>query len=446
MGLRAELRTLLRLAGPLALGEFVTMLGGGVTTMMLGRLSAEAVGIQGLGAILFFSLMIFGLDLMLGLDYPVAYAVGAGRPAEAGAFLVQGCWLALALAGVLSGALRYGVPLLIIHLDLNPVVAGPVSAYLHILMLGVPPLLLWVACRRYLQGRGMTRAVLVALLTAFALEVSCKWVLIFGRLGIPALGVNGSAWGAVIEFYWLGGAGAALVWWSRPRTSSRWSFRPDPERMRQIVRLGAPAATRAMAEVGVFAAATTLAARLDTTSLAAHQLVMSAASLAFMIPLGLGAGTAVRVGNALGARDSRAARQAGWAGIASAAVVMAGTGLVFLLAPRLVLRAYTTDQAVIEAGVPLIYCAAAFQLFDGVQAVATGALRGSGDTRTPLLVNLVAHWGLALPLGWALCFRWHYGIVGLWLGLALGLMIVGVVLIAVWARRARRLSAYTPIM
>ena len=435
---------LVRLAGPLAIAEIATMLGGVATTMMLGRLGAEALGVQGLASILFINVAIFGFDLLLGLDYPTAHAVGAGRLDEALNYLVQGCWLAALLTVLLTTIVWYGSPLLV-HAGLSATLLTPTLAYLRIVSLGLLPVLIWIACRRYLQARGRVHGVMLTLLGALGLEVFVKWVLIFGRLGAPALGVEGAAWGAVIEFTFVGIVGLALVWMvTRHDAIARPSFAPEFGRLRELIRLGLPAGTRSAVEVGFIAAVTTLAARVDTTSLAAHQITLNLASLTFMIPLGLSAGTAVQVGNALGAGDPQLARRAGWTGIVTGAGVMTLTAIAFTVIPQRLLHAYTADPTIVAIGVPLLWCAAAFQLFDGVQVMATGALRGSGDTRTPLVANLIAHWGIGLPLGWLLCFHWSWGVVGLWIGLSTGLILVGSTLVLVWAWRARRLAVHQP--
>ena len=441
MGFSASVGALLRLAGPLAIAEVATMLGGVATTMMLGRLGAEAVGVQGLAGILFFNVAIFGFDGLMGLDYPVATAVGAGRLTDALAYLIQGCWLAAALTAVLTIVMWCGYPLLA-YAHLDPTLLRGTLEYLHIVSLGLLPVLVWVACRRYLQGRGLVRPIMVTLLVSLAIELLAKWAFIFGHLGAPALGVRGAAWGAVVEFNFIGAVGLALVWFAARRDGAiAPSLWPEPRKLAELARLGFPAGIRAVVEVGFIAIVTTLAARVDSVSLAAHQITLTLASLTFMVPLGLAAGTAVQVGNAIGAGDPALARRAGWTGIATGATFMAFAAVVFVAMPAILLRAYTTDPTVIAIGIPLLACAAAFQLFDGVQVIATGALRGSGDTRTPLIANLLAHWVIGLPLGWWLCFKWGWGVVGLWVGLSTGLVLVGSSLTAVWARRAKALAA-----
>ena len=193
-------------------------------------------------------------------------------------------------------------------------------------------------------------------------------------------------------------------------------------------------------EVGAFSVATAFAARLDAASSAAHQLALNIASLTYMVPLGLCSAAAVRVGHAFGARDARRTTTAGWAALAVGAVLMLTLGLTMALVPRLLLSPFSRDPRVLELGAVLLGFAAAFQLFDGMQTIATGVLRGVGDTVRPMAVHFVAYWVLGLPIGYLLCFDAAWGVPGLWTGFTVGLIVAGSVLLGIWARRSRRLA------
>jgi MATE family multidrug resistance protein len=225
------------------------------------------------------------------------------------------------------------------------------------------------------------------------------------------------------------------VWRSERAAGAVLRWAPDMALLAHLARLGAPAATQMLLECGVFATATVLAGSLTASALAAHQIALSAAAFTFMVPLGVSAAAAVRVGHAVGRRQPLAARRAGWAALLLGAAFMSTSAVVFISAPRVVLRVFTDAPEVIATGVTLLAVAAAFQLFDGLQVVATGVLRGVGDTRTPMLANLAGHWIIGLPVGTALCFRAGWGVVGLWIGLCVGLIAVALTLISVWARR-----------
>jgi MATE family multidrug resistance protein len=214
----------------------------------------------------------------------------------------------------------------------------------------------------------------------------------------------------------------------------------DIGRVRRLVQLGLPAGGQMLLEVGVFAAATALAGRVSATALAAHQIAINMAALTFMIPFGLASAAAVRVGQAVGRHDPHGAMTAGWTAIALGVSFMGTAALVFLTVPGALIRAFSDDHAVIDIGVRLLFVAAVFQLFDGLQGVTTGALRGLADTRTAMLWNLGGHWLVGLPLGYLLCFRWGYGVIGLWWGLSAGLVICGVSLVVVWRNKGTRLA------
>ncbi len=206
--------------------------------------------------------------------------------------------------------------------------------------------------------------------------------------------------------------------------------------MRRLLRLGLPAGCQISLEVGVFAAATALAGRLAPVVLAAHQIALNCATVTYMVPLGIGSAAAVRVGQAVGRRDAEGARFAGWTAIFLGGAFMACMGGAFFAAPRPILRIFTNDARVVEAGIALLFVAAVFQLFDGVQTVSTGALRGLGDTHTPMLCNLVGYWLIGLPLGYWLCFSKDYGAAGLWMGLCFALVLIAGALLATWRRKS----------
>ncbi|MGO9271275.1 MAG: MATE family efflux transporter, partial [Terriglobia bacterium] len=210
---------------------------------------------------------------------------------------------------------------------------------------------------------------------------------------------------------------------------------PDLGRIRRLLGLGLPAATQIMVEIAVFAVATALIARLDSISVAAHQIALQMVSLTYMVPLGVGSAAAVRVGQALGRRDPVAAGHSGWTAMVLGGGFMGASALTLLLAPRAIARVFTPDPAIIRAGASLLVVGAFFQLFDGIQVVSTGALRGAGDTRTPMLCHAAMYWLIGLPLGYFLCFREGWGAKGLWTGLCLALILIGSTLLWVWRKK-----------
>ncbi len=441
-GIASELRPTLALAGPVVMAELGTVAMGVVDTMIVGRLGAEAVGAVGLGSVAFFTVAVFGMGLLLGLDTLVAQSFGAGDIDDCHKSLFQGIYIAIAMTPLLMLVALGATPRLA-DLGVNPAVLRDTMPYLRATAWSLFPLLIYTAFRRYLQAMGRVQPVMFALISANLVNVAGNWVLVFGHLGAPAMGVEGSGWATTVSRLYMALVVIGYTLWHDRRFSTgllHASWRPAPARLRRLLALGLPAASHVTLEVGVFAAATALAARFDAASLAAHQILVNVSSVTFMIPLGLASAGAVRVGQALGRRDPEGAARAGSTTLAMAVAFMTTMGVVFVLIPRSILHAFSDDPRVIAAGVPLLFTAAAFQLFDGVQGVTTGNLRGTGNTHTPMITNLLAHWGLGLPVGSALAFTFGYGVLGLWIGLSLGLVAAGLVLLRAWILKTRSLS------
>ena len=434
---------MLRLAAPVVLAELGWMTMGIVDTMMVGRLSAEAIGAVGVGNSLFMGIVIFAMGLMLGLDALVSRAFGAGDVEDCHRWLLHGVALALLLS-IPFTLILFGLSASLGSSDLTPTVVALTRPYLDAVAWSVPLLLLYSAFRRYLQGMGIVHPIMVALFTANIVNVVFNWILIFGHLGAPAMGVRGSAWATVFSRAMMAALLLAVIL-HRERGRSpglfRTPFRIERAWMKRLFGLGLPAASQLTLEVGVFAAATVLAGRLQPAALAAHQIAINIAAFTFMVPLGVGSAGAVRVGQAVGRRDPRGAARAGWTALLLGGGFMACSAACLLLLPGVLIEAFTTDERVAATGTSLLMVAAVFQLFDGVQTVSTGALRGLGDTRTPMVWNLAGHWFVGLPLGYLLCFPLRMGVVGLWWGLSSGLIICGVALLLTWSKRIDAASA-----
>jgi MATE family multidrug resistance protein len=445
--LQPEFRPMIRLAAPVVLAELGWMTMGIVDTLMVGRLSPEAIGAVGVGSSLFISIAIFAMGLMLGLDALVSRAFGAGDLEDCHRWLVHAVALAL-VASPLFMLILFGMAALLGRWGLTPTVLELARPYLTALTWSLPPLLLYSAFRRYLQGMGVVRPIMVALFSANLVNALFNWILIYGHFGAPALGVRGSAWSTVLARVMMAThLFVVIVRRERGRRPGLFetSLRINRAWMKRLIGLGLPAASQITLEVGGFAAATALAGRLPPASLAAHQIAINIAAFTFMVPLGVGSAGAVRVGQAIGRRDLTGAARAGWTALLFGVGFMACSAAVFVLLPGALIGAFTADRRVLDVGVSLLMVAAVFQLFDGIQAVATGVLRGLGDTRTAMIANLTGHWFVGLPVGYVLCFTVGMGVVGLWWGLSIGLIICGVSLLVAWSRRIDAASALFPI-
>ena len=436
---------MLVLALPVITAEIGWIMMGIVDTIMVGDLGPAAIGAVGVGSTLFMTGAVFGIGLLMGLDTFVSQAFGAGRIAECHRWLFNGLALGVLFSIPLMLAIG-GMVLLLPRFGFHDEVLVLIRPYVATLVWSALPLMLFAAFRRYLQAMNVVRPVMIALVTANLVNIAGNYVLIFGRYGFPALGVVGSAWATVIARVYLA-LFLFVVIVHRERKYSTGlhdvSMWPERERLVRLFRLGLPAALQITVEVGVFGAASALAGGVGPAAVAAHQVVLNLASFTFMIPFAMASAGAVRVGQAVGRGDVAGVRAAGKAALLIGAGFMAFAGLVFLLLPRPLLHMFTDDPGVLAIGLTLLWIAALFQLFDGVQAVCTGLLRGLGNTHTAMVWHLVGHWAVGLPLGYALCFWKGWGVPGLWAGLSTGLILVAIVLVTLWFYKANRLRTET---
>jgi multidrug resistance protein, MATE family len=443
--LRAEMRPTLRLALPLVLAEIGWMTMGIVDTVMVGHLpdSANSIGAVSISSSVFNVVAFFGGGVLIGLDTLVAQAFGAGKREDCHRSLLNGIYLSVVMTPLLMAPVWFFGPLLqALHID--PVVAQLAVPYMKALAIGLFPLMLYFAVRRCIQAMNMVRPVAFALVTANLINLLFNWVLIYGKWSAPAMGVVGSGWSTALARLYMALVLVGYLLWYDRRHRTRLLKTPvniDFRRIRRLIILGLPAATQITLEISVFALTAALIGRLGAVPLAAHQIALNTVAFTYMVPLGISSAAAVRVGQAIGRKDPAAAAAAGGTAIFVGAAFMLGASILLLVFPRAIARMYTPDEAVIRTTVFLLAAGAAFQLFDGLQTVATGALRGAGDTRTPMFCHFTAYWIIGLPLGAWLCFRRHWGAFGLWAGLSLALILIGIVLLLAWRRTVKRLVA-----
>jgi MATE family, multidrug efflux pump len=442
-----ELSALGRLALPLALANAAQSFMGLTDTAILGRAGAAPLAGTGLGNLIYFSIAVPGIGLMMGLDPLISQAIGAGDRTRARHLLWQGVWLACAVAAVMAVPMA-AAPLALVPLGIPPDVASQATGYLHMRLPSLPFLLFFYAARSYLQSHGAARAVLVTAVAANVIHVFVDLLLVFGggslpawtgpiRL-VPALGAAGSGLATSFSFALQAGLlGLAIRWTGidRPVAGLR---RPVRSEMRQAARVGLPVGLHMGAEVGVFALVGFLAGRLGRDSLAAHHIAIAFASFSFNATVGIGNAGSVRVGWAVGARDTAAARRAGLTAFGAGAGFMSLWGLAFLLLPGPLARLMTDQPEVLAAAAPLMVVAGVFQISDGIQGVGAGVLRGAGDTRFTFLANMVGHWAVGLPVALGLGMGLGLGVTGLWWGLCAGLTAVAAGLFARFLRLSSR--------
>jgi len=436
--LRDELRAMVALAVPVVLAEIGWTAMGLVDTLMVGPLGPAAIGAVGLGSVVAVAIALFGMGVLLGLDTLVSQAFGAGRIDRCHFWLLQGTYLACAAAVPLT-LVSLAVVATLPDWGLDAEVLAMAAPYVRTVTVSFLPLLLYAAFRRYLQAMNIVRPITVALVSANLVNAAVNWVLIYGHLGFPALGTTGAAWATVLSRVYMAGMLVVAIAVSSPARRmalAGMSRRVEWPAIRKLIALGGPSGLQIVLEVGVFAAASALAGRLAPAALAAHQIALNLWSFVFMVPLGLNAAGAVRVGQAVGRRDPEGVRRAGWTALALGAVFTTTCAIVFLAAAHPLVAAFSKDADVLATGASLLAIAGLCLIFDGTQGISTGILRGLGETRIPMLTNLAGHWLVGLPLGYTACFVLGWGVRGLWTGLASGLVIVGIVLLATWCRRS----------
>lgn len=442
--LRAELRATLSLALPLAAANLAQTAMSVTTTVMVGRLGAVPLAAAGLGGMLFFTAGVVLQGVLFAVAPLAAHAFGAGERAAAGRIAGAG----LALAALLSAplvALLLNFDRLLAALGYDPELAAEIGRYLAALAWGAPAFLGFAVLRSLVSALAHTRAVMAVILVCVALNVLFNWVLVFGRLGVPALEVAGAGY-ANAAAQWLMFSGLALCLKLMRRFRGLFVVRGVAAArvadFADILRLGLPIGAIRGIEAGLFATTGVLMGLLGAAALGAHQIVINCASVSFMVPLGLGQTATVRVAHELGAGRPAAARRAAIVALALGVGFMAVAATIFWTLPLTLIGIYLNladpaNAATIAIARRLIAIAALFQVFDGMQVIAAGALRGWRDTLVPMLLAAFGYWGIGFAGAWLLAFPLGFGPVGLWWGLALGLAAVAFLL----TRRLHRLAA-----
>lgn len=415
---------MLGLATPVVLIQVGMMLMGVVDTIMVGHLSAVALAAVALGNLYFFGLGVFGIGTLMVLDPVVAQAVGARDEPAIARGIQRGALVALMLALPATVLLLLAEPFM--ELTRQPAEVVPhAAAYAVRLAPGVFPFFLFVVLRQSLQSMHRTAPLMISIVVANLVNAALSWMLIFGHFGAPALGVIGSAWATTLSRWLLALLLLAMTWrtlqsYLRPVRPEIWRWAP----LGRMLRLGIPIGCQYALEFGAFAFVALMMGWLGTLAMAGHQVAINLASLTFMVPLGVADASSILVGHAVGRGDLPGTRGAARAGLLCGIGFMSCTAVVFLSLPGALARLYTSDATVIAVAVGLIPLAGVFQVFDGTQVVGGGILRGLGETKVAMLVNLLGYWFFGLPLSYLLGFVLGLGPEGLWYGLVLGLAAV----------------------
>lgn len=437
---RAEARKLTAIATPVALTQLSAMLLWTVDLLMVGRVDVESLNAVSLGRIWVMGTTIVALGLVFGLDPIAAQAHGARDRDRLGGALVHGAAVAL-LVAVPVGVLWIFTGPVLGRFGQDPSTVELASRYVRVQLPGLPCFLLFMALRQFLQARGIVRPTMWISFAANVFNAAINAPLIYGWFGLPALGAVGAGIGTAVTQVAMLAALLLVFRRYRLRRGVRARLRLSSVRLRglaEIAALGAPVAFQLALEYWAFAITTLWAGRLGALELAAHSIVLNLASLAYMVPLGISIAATTRVGNLLGAGDRPAAQRSAWVAFGLGGATMLGFALLFVAGRAWIPAWYSADPAVITLAAAVLPIVAAFELFDGIQVVGGGILRGTGRTRPAAIANLFGYYALGLPLGWWLSGPGGLRLAGLWWGLAAGLFAVAIVLVVWIARRGPR--------
>jgi MATE family multidrug resistance protein len=440
----AELRATLALGWPLVLTSLAQIALTTTDVIVLGRLSASALAASALGVNLYLAFLIFAIGLMAATSPLMAEAVGRKlhMVRDVRRTFRQGLWSAVIVSVPAWIVLWHTEPILLLF-GQEPQIAADAQTFVRIVQWGFLPALGFVVLRSFVAA--LQRPMLALAVTGITIlfNIAANWVLVFGHLGLPAMGLRGSGLATALSNAFLFVVFALVVAlhpkFRRYHLFGNW-WRADWRRLAKLWQLGLPIGATLAFEITVFNAAVFLMGQFGTTAIAAHAIAIQIASVTFMVPMGLSQAATVRVSRARGARDRDGITRAGWTAFGLAVAFMASMSLLMLFAPRLLIGAFidlnnAANTVVVETAMSFLFCAAVFQIADGAQAVAAGMLRGLQDTRMPMIFAAMGYWGFGMTLSLLLAFKLSFGAIGIWIGLVAGLSAVAPVMLWRWTRR-----------
>jgi MATE family multidrug resistance protein len=416
---RSDFKDTTRLAAPVVIGQLGHMMMGVVDSVMVGRVGAAPLAAASIGHSMFILVLIFGIGVSMAISPLVAMAVGAGNDTDAGKIFRQGL-LVNTMLGLILAISGYFLSDIFFFLDQPPDVTLLAVEYMQILALSVIPVMIFQTYRQFSEGLAIMKPAMVVTVLANFVNVFVNWILIFGNLGAPALGLAGAGWATFCTRTLMAFALALYI----GKASRFKQFNPslrfksiDMQIIKRVLRIGVPSGVQYVFEVGAFTGSAIIIGWLGTVPLAAHQIALNLASISFMFALGISSAASIRVGNAVGRKDKHSIRLAGFSAIILACAVMGTFGILFITLRYFLPSLYIDDSSVIGVAASLLIIAALFQLSDGTQAVGIGALRGMADTRIPMVITFIAYWIIGLPGGYLLGFTFEMGVVGVWVAL-----------------------------
>lgn len=446
---QSHLKQTFIIAYPVMLSQLGHILVSVADSVMVGQLGAVPLAAVSLSNGIFALVMMFGIGLSMAMT-PLVAAADGDHNRKKGAFIFRNAMFINLCAGLLLCAfIVVGSPILY-YFEQPEAVVNLTVPYLRILAISLIPLLFFQSFKQYAEGLSFTRTAMFITIGANLLNVSLNYVLIYGKFGLPAMGLNGAGWSTLISRIVM----AIIMMWYVYRAPWFLQQRLIPRLktlhrriIRKLLKIGVPLGLQYIFEVSAFSMAAILMGWIGTKALAAHQIALNLAAVSYMMATGIGAAATVRVGNQLGKNDIASLRKAGFAAFAMGIGLMSISALIFITANHFLPSLYIDEPEVIDLAASLLIIAAFFQLSDGVQAVGLGALRGLADVKIPTLITLLAYWVVSLPLAYWLAFPLQLGPHGVWYGLLAGLTFAAVFLFIRFLWVSQKLQkAKTPTM
>lgn len=426
--IRKEISNLWRIGFPVIIAQLLQMSMSFVDTVMAGRLSPSDLAAVAVGTSMLIPFVVLCLGSMMGITPIVAQNVGGRKLSLIGKNARQVLWLSQILA-LPSFFLLRNLDIVFVWIGVTENIIPIAAGYLKAISWGIFPLYAYGALRNFNEGLSVTRPAMFVALLGTLVNIPANYVLMFGKLGFPAMGAIGTGYASSVVYMVM--FIAMFIFTYKYKSYKRFDifsrFRlPEKKYLTELLRIGVPIGISSTMEVSMFACVSLLISTLSTVAVAGHQVAINFAAMMFMIPFGLSVAITARVGNSIGKKRPDEARFRGYIGVAVCSCIMVVTATIIFLFPEGIASIYTDDAAVKAVAVELLFMAAIFQLSDGLQVSGFGALRGLKDTKVPMFVNIFAYWVIGISVAYYLGFISDYGAPGLWVGLITGLTVAGI--------------------
>ena len=430
LSFKEHIKQTIILAVPISIGQLGHVMMGVIDSIMVGQIGSVPLAAASLVNGLFFLILVLGFGMSYAVTPLVAISKGAKKCSDCGVVLNQSLIVNIIFSVLLTLLIVFGADL-ISYLDQSPEVARLAISYMKILGYSVIPFMIFQTLRQFQEGLSFPRPAMLIAIIANVTNAFFNWILIYGNLGFPKLGLDGAGYATFTTRILMCVAIIFVTLKSKSFTEYNPHFKLreiDSKIIRKLLRIGLPSGFTYFFEVGAFTFSAVMIGWLGSVPLAAHQIGINLASVTYMVILGVSSAGTIRVANAVGQSDIGETRRAGFSALVLAASFMFSSGIIFILFRNFLPTIYINEKAVIELAADLLIVAAMFQISDGMQATGAGILRGLTDVKVPMIIIFSAYWLLGIPVAYLLGFVYEMGTIGIWIGLLIGLTTVAILL------------------